>query len=403
MNILLLTNCISQPDDTDKSVNDLVFTFASEWKKSGHNVVIINSESKFPFFYYYIPKRIVKLVKKFGNFTVPSIASRKELRWEREGITIARFPMFKLYPHSSFSEKQIAEQEKRIILYLRELNFCPEVVTGHWIEPQLKLVNMLGSYYRAKKGLVIHGEIPKQFSPKKWAEINSLDMLFFRSFHTRDNMTKTYGSSILKCKTDVCYSGVPDSFINNQGRRIDWKDGGVFRVIYVGRLERYKRIDCTLLALKKAFKDENFSFDVVGDGPERESLVQLSKKLDIDKRVLFHGRVNRNEVIEIMRKADCFVMASENEVFGLVYLEAMSCGCITVASIDGGVDGILINGKNGFLTKQGDYNALSSTLETINSLSNQEVSIIRKNAYDTLNDYSDSAAAEHYLASILRS
>lgn len=53
-----------------------------------------------------------------------------------------------------------------------------------------------------------------------------------------------------------------------------------------------------------------------------------------------------------MLASDCFIMISKNEAFGLVYLEAMSAGCITIASRGEGFDGVIIHGVNGFYVKR---------------------------------------------------
>ena len=53
-------------------------------------------------------------------------------------------------------------------------------------------------------------------------------------------------------------------------------------------------------------------------------------------------------------------MISSNEVFKLVYLEAMAQGCIVIASKGGGFDGINVDGQNGFLCEPGDSEQLES-------------------------------------------
>ena len=80
MNILLLTNSMKQPDDIYSSKTDVVFFFAKEWVKAGHRVVIIHSETKFPLFYYWIPKSIASKIVggRFSSF--PSVSSRKILK-----------------------------------------------------------------------------------------------------------------------------------------------------------------------------------------------------------------------------------------------------------------------------------------------------------------------------------
>ena len=50
-----------------------------------------------------------------------------------------------------------------------------------------------------------------------------------------------------------------------------------------------------------------------------------------------------------MRESDIFILPSRNETFGMVYMEAMASGCITVCSKNDGVDGIIRDGINGFL------------------------------------------------------
>ena len=68
------------------------------------------------------------------------------------------------------------------------------------------------------------------------------------------------------------------------------------------------------------------------------------------------GRKPREEVILMLDRADCFIMISRDEVFGLVYLEAMARGCIVVASRGEGMTGIIEDGVNGFLCAAGDEN-----------------------------------------------
>ena len=401
MNILLLTNCIVQPDDTDKSVNDIVFSFAKEWKKAGNNVVIINNESKFPIMFYCAPKFLIKILKKRDNVTIPSLASRRALQWEKDGVVIKRLPMFKIYPHASFRAAQYIRQKEKIVELLNDLSFDPDVITGHWIEPQLKLIDLLGDYYNAKKALVIHGELNTNFKEEYKKIISRLDVLFFRSKCVRDKMCKLFSEDFIDPqKVKICFSGIPDKFVNTQIVRNDWSYKKLFKVVFVGRLEQYKRVDSILYALIEAFPNKDFHFTIVGDGPQQENLIKICCELGITNQVTFTGRVSRCEVIEKMNAADCFAMISENEVFGLVYLEAMACGCLTIASYNGGVDGIIENGKNGFLCIQGDSKNLAEIFVNIRKYPEDKAQKIRNKSYQTVHYYTDSNAAQCYLDNI---
>lgn len=403
MNILLLTNCIAQPDDIDKSVNNLVFSFAEEWEKKGHRVVIINNESKFPYLFYCIPKSIVNIAKRKGNFTVPAKSFRKQLEWRIGTININRIPIFKPYPHSSFHASQYKSQTRKIINYLNIIDFKPDVVTGHWLEPQLQLVNLLGDYYGAKKALVVHGELSNKDLNKYIIQIKNLDVLFFRSGIVCKKMLQTF-SELNSIKTEVCFSGIPNRYINEKNDGSLRKSNNItFKIIYVGRLERYKRIDCIIDAIGLIKDRYDVKLEIIGSGPEEERLKRKIYDNNLENSVNLLGKLSRDEAINKMRYSDCFTMISENEVFGLVYLEAMACGCLTIASIGGGIDGIIQDGVNGFLSEQGDSVKLANVYEKIIQMSEQEKDCIRKNAYECVRNYTDSAAADHYLKVICES
>lgn len=390
-----------QPDDADKSGTDVVTFFARSWAELGHNVVMVHSESKFPRVLYMLPQFVYSWLKKKQNIVVPSLASRKVLEREEHGVRIIRLPIAKLIPHGAFFASQYEKQAEKIKEFLKKYDFVPDVITGHWVEPQLKLINMLGKHYNAKTGFVVHGELPRDLKGEYVEYIKELNCFFARSACMREKMLSDKSFGYLDpAATSVCSSGIPDRFLENISVREDWKPNDVFRVIYVGRLIRYKRIDATLRALDKAFPNGGYVFDIVGDGSEKENLVALSKQLGIEDKVVFHGRVDRDRVVDMMKRSDCFVMISENEVFGLVYLESMACGCVTVASKKGGVDGIIVDGNNGFLCTQGDHDELSELLIRIKDMDSGSIFRMRDAAYQTVRDYSDTKAAERYLEDI---
>ena len=400
MNILLMTNSMKQPDDAYSSKTDVIFFFAKEWAKAGHNVVIIHNETKFPLIYYWIPKPIVSKIVG-GRFSAfPSVASRKPLIRTQDGVRIYRLPMLKLIPHSSFSEKQYKKQLDKIAGIFKSIGFKPDVITGHWLEPQLKLIHELGAVYNAKTGFVIHGKLPDNLSEAYKEYINGLNCFFLRSQSVKDQTLASRQSVFMPSKVRVCYSGIPDEYVGSIVKRSDWKEDGVFKIIFVGRLIEYKRLDSLMKALADHMNGIDFRLDVIGEGKLKE-YQKMASDLGISDRVVFHGRIPRDEVQNKLRESDCFVMISENEVFGLAYLEAMAAGCITVASLGGGVDGIIESEKNGYLSEQGNSEKLGELLNKIYSLSSTDVERIRENAAETVRTFTDSRVAEKYLQDIV--
>lgn len=110
--------------------------------------------------------------------------------------------------------------------------------------------------------------------------------------------------------------------------------------------------------------------------------------------------MNRLEVQTYLRQNGIFVMISRDETFGLVYLEAMAAGCITIASKDEGFDGIIRDGINGFLCKSGDFEELALIVDKIKRMRESELLAISKAAMDTAYSLSEPQVAENYIKMI---
>ena len=137
----------------------------------------------------------------------------------------------------------------------------------------------------------------------------------------------------------------------------------------------------------------------IGSGFLIKNIKKTVKKYNLTS-VLFHNKLSRDEVISKLDIADCLIMISEDEAFGLVYLEAMARGCIVIASLNEGMDGIIVDGQNGFLCKSGDKKDLTKKLKYISQLTNEELIKVKKNAIATSKNYSDEKVASDYLSKI---
>lgn len=164
------------------------------------------------------------------------------------------------------------------------------------------------------------------------------------------------------------------------------------KAITCAHFKKRKNIDKVIKACKGL---EGFELTVIGDGRERKSLGK------IDKNVNFTGRLPHDEVLVKMRESDVFVLPSVGETFGMVYLEAMVSGCITVCTKGDGVDGIIKNGENGFLTEP-NVDAIRETLLNIKNLDENRLKTLRINSFQTVSELTSLKCAEHYLQQILR-
>ncbi len=134
-------------------------------------------------------------------------------------------------------------------------------------------------------------------------------------------------------------------------------------LLYVGRLDRIKRIDLTLRALAETRGD--FGLKIAGRGPELEELQRTVAELGLSGRVEFLGFVSDEEVVDLY--AGCFAVAltPHDEDYGFTTLEAFFAGKPVVTTDDaGGVLEWVQDGTTGFVTAP-DPAALAEKLDQL--------------------------------------
>ena len=102
---------------------------------------------------------------------------------------------------------------------------------------------------------------------------------------------------------------------------------------------------------------------LVGDGPERRSMEDLARKLQVQDDVRFLGK--QEQIEEILLVSDLFILPSEYESFGLAAMEAMAANVPVISSDAGGLPEININGETGFTAAVGDVKTMSNFAITL--------------------------------------
>lgn len=148
------------------------------------------------------------------------------------------------------------------------------------------------------------------------------------------------------------------------------------RLLYMGRLSIEKGVDVLIRALKET--DEQL--DIAGAGPDEEKLRHLSKELNLDDRIIFHGQVLGEELEKLKREAKAVILPSIwAENMSLVLLESLAYGKLIIASNSGGTPELIEDGKTGFLFSPGNTDSLIEKIKEMNSLSANQREIITKN------------------------
>lgn len=392
-NVLLLTN-IYPMNDKSYSGTPVCHYFTREWVRMGYNVKVVHFESLFPRIYYGIGKLFNSYIQAKTGCVAYTNTPRKYQQYMVDDVPVIFVPMRKIIPHSSFSSKVVADALKLVRHRLELDSFVPDIITAHFLLPQLEMLyHMKNIFPNARTCMVLHSNgsaMPRIY--KNYEEyMGAVDVWGFRSESFRKEFEKQYG----KCrKSFICFSGIPEKYLS----RVD-KDfnSGVRKFVFVGSLYKLKRVEDSIKALSAAFLEKNFTFDIVGEGEEERNLRSLVKELGVENHVIFHGQVSRDSAQTIIHNADCFVMVSSREAFGLVYVEAMAKGCIVIATKGQGMDGIIKNGENGFLCESENVTKLASLIKNISEMLPEKLRSISQNAVFTASSMTDKKAAEHYI------
>jgi glycosyltransferase involved in cell wall biosynthesis len=99
---------------------------------------------------------------------------------------------------------------------------------------------------------------------------------------------------------------------------------------------------------------------LIGDGVKMPIVKSLVKELGIEERVIFAGKISNIE--KIIPNATCVLQPSYTESFGMVSLEAMSCGVPAVTSNKDGIPEVVEHGKTGFIAEADDHEKLAEYL-----------------------------------------
>lgn len=134
-------------------------------------------------------------------------------------------------------------------------------------------------------------------------------------------------------------------------------------ILFVGRLDPDKNVELVLRAVAKVLHTMHVQLLVVGDGIQREELIQLSKSIGIHQHCCFPGFVSKYEDLPgIYRLATVFVTASELDVQSSVVLEGAASGLPVITVKASSMAEFVENGKSGYLVPPGDVNALAEQL-----------------------------------------
>jgi glycosyltransferase involved in cell wall biosynthesis len=393
MKILLITSYFPS---FDIQYNDprtkFLYYYASEWIKQGHEVLVLHSLPRYPRVFSLainlLEERLGFKSLQLSRFRQNSEAVQAAA-YEVDGIKVIRTPIRKLIPHRDFLPWDLSQHRKNVLKSYKESGFQADIVISDFLIPSVYIADDIRRCNRTPFYQVIHqsdfGYLKSNSSLRK--ALSQASGILFRSYsHTQWLKQKGF----VPAYEDYIFTGVPDDTQMGKPRT------SVKKLLFAGSLRVTKNIHIILEAIAVSRGRTHYELEIIGDGPYEERLRALTVELGLQKQVVFSGRLSREKVFEKMRLADCLIMVSK-ETYGMVYIEAISQGCIAVAAKNQGVDGIIINCENGFLVECGNVKELTELLDILIQMDKQEILRISENGIQTARQMTDGQLAKDLL------
>ena len=205
-----------------------------------------------------------------------------------------------------------------------------------------------------KKQFIIHS-ISKIFFKWKLSKINKCKLLVALTDADKRDWSKVIKSNII----------VIPNILNNYPDNITDYSKRTKRILCVGRFDKQKGFDLMIKAWAIiADKHKEWKVDIFGDGELNNTLNGLIKNYCLDESITIHPTTNH--IYDEYMDSSIFAFSSRFEGFGLVLIEAMSCGvpCISFDCPHGPSE-IITNGKNGLLVQNGNIDEFANSLDSM--------------------------------------
>lgn len=179
-----------------------------------------------------------------------------------------------------------------------------------------------------------------------------------------------------------------------------FKLNGEFKLLCVARqdaTERYKGFEHIFQSLAQLQPTHpNIHLNMVGTGDDQKRLKAVANDLGVGHQVTFWGALSDEDLAAAFQGCDIYVMPSEREGFGIVYLEAMRYGKPCIGGNHGGTPEVIEDGKSGYLTEYGDIAALEMYIRRLEDAPSLRQSLGEKGTKLVQNQFSFESFESRY-------
>jgi len=140
------------------------------------------------------------------------------------------------------------------------------------------------------------------------------------------------------------------------------KPGKSILITYIGQLIERKRVQDIILA-PKYLKNKNINLQIIGDGPQKKALIELTNKLGMEKQVRFLGF--RKDRLRLLNKSSIVILPSTLEWIPRTMMESMAMEKMIIGTDIPGIRPLIINKETGLLVPQKSPKKIAAAIEYI--------------------------------------
>ena len=385
-NIIILTSGYQRQKNDLKFENDFVCILTRGLEETFNTHVIAPSDKKSKSYEQIDNVHIHRFKQSFfgiitglayGSGIIPNIRKNKLL----------------LFLIPSFLINQLLKLKKVVSKYQIEL------IHAHWILPQGFVAVLYKKLFNPRIKILVtaHGA---DFLGDEYSLNRRIRDLFIKFIFNNIDLLTTVSSANKNLLKELGYKqdiyvypmGVDTEYFSPKKFNLELKEKynkNGFIILFVGAIIERKGVRYLINAMPKIInKFPNIKLLVMGDGNLKNEMLNLARKLKISDNVIFLGYIQQDLKPDFFAIADLFVFPSLSEGFGLVNIEAMSCGTIPIVSDLEVFKDIVTDDKTGFVIKRNNSKEIS--VKVINALKNKnELTIMKERARKHVKDNFD--------------
>lgn len=322
---------------------------AKALKKAGHNVGVLSSD-------IFLPRDLLKKYeyKKIETF---------------DGINIVRSYKKTFIPNRLRINSEEAYKTKQILLglqvyekYVKKYG-VPDILHAHnffyagFVAEAIKKKHKIPYIVTEHSSAYARGFIDEKLNQDliKCANNSNAVTAVSRAF-----------ASLLKKRFNLTNISVLPNILDNTFLKKGsyTKDSNKFIFLNIASLDENKNQKLLIRAFAKQFKNKKVNLRIGGSGYLENDLKELTKSLGVDNQIYFLDQLSQEEVKKEMTQANCFVLTSNYETFGVVLIESLACGTPIISTKSGGPEDI-VNDRNGLLVEVENQTELEDAMKSM--------------------------------------